>query len=51
MDFDTEKFILDIKQRPALWDLSSDDYSNKNLKKKMWEEMNMMFGDCTGTQQ
>jgi hypothetical protein len=31
MDFDMEKLILDIKQRPALWDLSSDEYSNKNL--------------------
>ena len=46
--FDTESFILFIKERPALWDLSSDGYSNRLLKKEMWEEVTMMFGgsDC-----
>jgi hypothetical protein len=53
MEFDTDKFILDIKHGPALWDLSSDEYSIKNLKKKMWEEMNMMFdgSECTTPQE
>jgi hypothetical protein len=51
VDFDIEKFILQVKQRPALWDLSSDEYSNKNIKKIMWEEITMGFGgsECTTT--
>jgi hypothetical protein len=53
MDFDTEKFSLQVKQRPAVWDLSSDEYSNKNLKKNMWEEITMVFGgsECTTTKE
>ncbi|XP_072387017.1 uncharacterized protein [Diabrotica undecimpunctata] len=44
IEFDTEKFIMEIKERPALWDLTSDEYANKNLKKNMWEEIAMVFG-------
>lgn len=51
MDFDTEKFIVAVKERPALWDLSSDEYSNKQTKKKMWEEITMLFGGSDLTTQ
>ena len=44
--FDTESFILFIKERPALWDLSSDGYSNRLLKKEMWEEVTMQHKHC-----
>lgn len=43
-EFDTEQFILCIKERPALWDMLSDDYSNKQIKQRMWEEVTDLFG-------
>ena len=42
---DTEKFILEIQSRPALWDLTSNDYANRDLKKKNWEELVTIFMD------
>lgn len=39
MDFDTEKFILEIKERPAIWDSKCADYADRNKKLKCWEEM------------
>lgn len=45
IDFDTEKFILSIKERPCLWDMTTEEYSNKNIKKKMWEEITLLFRD------
>lgn len=44
---DTESYIFAIT-RPCLWDLSSDEYSNRVLKKKMWEEVTLILGgnDC-----
>lgn len=44
MSFDTDKFILEIQSRKAIWDLQSDDYSNRDLKKKQWEEIVELFG-------
>ncbi|CAH1979186.1 unnamed protein product [Acanthoscelides obtectus] len=41
-NFDTEKFIIDIQNRPSIWDSSSADYSNRDLKKKCWEEIMAM---------
>lgn len=37
--FDTEKFIVEIEQRPALYDVSCKEYSNKNIKAKCWVEV------------
>ncbi|KAJ8720506.1 hypothetical protein PYW08_005971 [Mythimna loreyi] len=39
MDFDTELFILEIKERPAIWDSNCADYSDRNNKLKCWEEV------------
>ena len=50
MDFDTEKFIVAVKERPALWDLSSDEYSNEQTK-KIWEEITMLFAGSDLTTQ
>ncbi|KAJ0179673.1 hypothetical protein K1T71_004264 [Dendrolimus kikuchii] len=30
MDFDTEKFIIEIQNRPAIWNTKSAEYSDKN---------------------
>lgn len=47
--FDTERLIQEVKERPCLWDLSSDDYANRIMKKQKWEEITLLFGgdSCT----
>lgn len=47
--FDTERFIQEVQERPCLWNLSSDDYANRTLKKQKWEEITLLFGgdECT----
>ncbi|XP_049809278.1 uncharacterized protein LOC126252430 [Schistocerca nitens] len=42
--FDTEAFICEIQARPAIWDTSSVDYSNRELKKTCWEQVVDIFG-------
>lgn len=37
--FDSEKFILEIENRPAIWNSACSDYSNRDIKKKCWEEL------------
>ncbi|CAG2065210.1 unnamed protein product [Timema podura] len=43
-NFDTEKFIVEIQNRPSIWDSSSDD-CNRESKKKCWEEVVDIFGE------
>ncbi|XP_023947472.1 uncharacterized protein LOC112052572 [Bicyclus anynana] len=43
-NFDTERFIKEIKSRPAIWDKSCDGYSNRELKKQSWAEIMRIFG-------
>ncbi|XP_047021229.1 uncharacterized protein LOC124638988 [Helicoverpa zea] len=44
MDFDTEKFIVEIQNRPAIWNTKSAEYSDKNLRSKAWEELVEIYG-------
>lgn len=44
MDFDTEKYIYEIENRPALWNMKCNEYSDRILKIKMWEEIVEIFG-------
>ncbi|XP_076043345.1 uncharacterized protein LOC143026586 isoform X2 [Oratosquilla oratoria] len=52
--FDTERFIIEIEDRPAIWDVRLKEYSNKILKAKAWEELCSIFVpnfnelDCQG---
>ncbi|GBP44038.1 hypothetical protein EVAR_85192_1 [Eumeta japonica] len=39
MTFDTEKFIREIESRKAIWDITSEEYSDRDLKKRRWEEI------------
>ncbi|XP_050360831.1 uncharacterized protein LOC126780402 [Nymphalis io] len=39
MNFDTEKFIIEIQNRPAIWNTKSTEYSERNLRQKAWEEL------------
>ncbi|XP_026758100.3 uncharacterized protein LOC113517584 [Galleria mellonella] len=45
MDFDTEKFIEEIKNRPVLWDFNNIHYFNKELKIQKWAELVKIFGN------
>lgn len=43
MSFDTERFIVEIQNRPSLWDSATKDYSDRNLKIKCWGEIVHLF--------
>ena len=42
--FDTELFIMETEQRPALWNSGIKEYSDKNIGKTLWEEIVQKFG-------
>lgn len=42
-NLDIEKLINEIHLRPAIWDMRSEDYSNKIKKKSSWEEVTDAF--------
>lgn len=44
MDFDTEKLIIEIQNRPAIWNTKSAEYSDRNLRSKAWEELVDIYG-------
>lgn len=37
--FDTEKFIVEVEKRPALYDQSLKDYANRDKKTRLWNEI------------
>ncbi|KAF9413704.1 hypothetical protein HW555_008150, partial [Spodoptera exigua] len=37
--FNRELLIDEIEKRPAMWDMTSSDYSDKNLRRRAWEEL------------
>lgn len=39
MEFDTEKFIIEIQNRQSLWNTKFSDYSDRNVKQRNWEEI------------
>jgi hypothetical protein len=43
-NFDTERLIIEIQSRPALWDSSAIEYANRDFKKRNWEELVEIFG-------
>jgi len=46
MTFDTEMFIREVESRKAIWDVTSDEYSDRDLKRRRWEEItNIMCVD------
>ncbi|KAF5300817.1 hypothetical protein FQR65_LT19308 [Abscondita terminalis] len=47
--FDTELFIDEVERRPAIWDIECDDYSNKIIKNRAWQELVEIFGNCEDT--
>lgn len=41
--FDSEKFIIEIENRPAIWNFGCTEYSNGVVKKKCQEELMDIF--------
>lgn len=39
MSLDVELFISEIENRPALYDIQLKEYSDRNLKTKLWPEI------------
>ncbi|XP_046739044.1 uncharacterized protein LOC124407202 [Diprion similis] len=37
--FDTEKFIIEIQKRPAIYDVNCEEYNDRNAKMDAWDEM------------
>ena len=37
--FDTEKLIIEVKRRPALYNTRMPEYSDKHAKEKLWTEV------------
>ena len=42
-NFDKERLIVEVNSRIALWDMTAKEYSNRDLKKKSWEELVDIF--------
>jgi hypothetical protein len=42
-NFDAERFIDEVLSRIALWEMNTEAYSNRDLKKKTWEEFVDIF--------
>lgn len=45
-DIDTELFISEIQSRYVIWDQKRREFSDRNLKKKAWEEVCNIFIPC-----
>ncbi|XP_046967250.1 uncharacterized protein LOC124535193 [Vanessa cardui] len=43
-NFDTERFIEEIENRPPLWDSTLEEYSKRELKKQCWDDIVDIFG-------
>jgi hypothetical protein len=37
--FDTEKLIIEVEKRPALYNTHLPEYSHKHVKEKLWTEV------------
>ncbi|XP_072933766.1 uncharacterized protein [Epargyreus clarus] len=45
MSIDSERLILEIKNRPALWNTDTTEYTNRKLKAQCWEELVDIFNE------
>lgn len=43
-NYDTERFIEEIENRPALWDSTLEEYCNRDFKKQCWNDIVDIFG-------
>jgi hypothetical protein len=45
MDLDIDRFIFEIENHPAIWNMKCDEYSDRAQKVKQWEEVINIFTD------
>lgn len=50
MEVETDLLISEVEKRPAIWDMTSSEYSNRTLKRKAWEELVLVFSDVEDTE-
>jgi len=41
--FDAEKLIVEVERRPALWDMTIADYSDRAIRQQCWKEITDVF--------
>ncbi|XP_061725760.1 uncharacterized protein LOC133531513 isoform X3 [Cydia pomonella] len=44
MDFDTEGFIMEVQNRPAIWNTKCVEYNDRELRLQAWNELVDMYG-------
>ena len=42
---DVEELIIEIESKPVIWNTVLEEYSNKQARKKAWEEIVAKFGE------
>lgn len=50
-DIDIDLLIDEVRKRPAIWDIASESYGNKIIKRRAWEELVLVFCDDTDSQE
>jgi len=43
MEINIDTLINEVEKRPAIWDMSSHDYSNRTMKRRCWVELVLIF--------
>lgn len=46
---ETDLCISEVEKTPTIWDMTSNEYSNKTLKLKAWKELVLEFSDTEYT--
>ncbi|KAL4083026.1 hypothetical protein QTP88_028356 [Uroleucon formosanum] len=50
MEVETDLLISEVEKRPAIWDMTSSEYSNRTLKRKAWEKLVLVFSHVEDTE-
>lgn len=50
MEVETDLLISEVEKRPAIWDMTSSEYSNRTLKRNAWEELVLVFSHVEDTE-
>jgi len=43
MEIEIDMLINEVEKRPAIWDMTTHEYSNRTMKRS-WEELVLIFG-------
>lgn len=50
-DIDIDLLIHEIEKRPGIWNIGSESYKNKILRRRAWEELVLVFCKETDSQE